>query len=275
VDALVAAPDQAAWVEAALGLRDQRLAGRPLPVAAESPHDSGGAWTEVVRSRARSRPSGIDHAARLCDSWVEMRGSDPTVRAAMARIGARRVVVIANDRHAGSGRVGAGGYRLARRAIDLATRLRLPLLTLVDTSGAEPGPAAEAEGIAAEIAATSAALTEAAVPTVCVCVGEGGSGGALALAACDVLLMLEHSVFEVIGPEAAAAILARDPLQAPTYADLLRLTAADLVALGIADAIVPEHDPAAVDAAIAEALDGAVPGARLSRLDAATARWLR
>src|SRR4029077_1087674 len=100
-----------------------------------------------------------------------------------------------------------------------------------DPAGGAPGRAAEGEGIAAEIAATSAALTEARVPTVGVCVGEGGSGGALALAACDVLLMLEHSIFDVIGPEAAAAILSRDPSRAPEYAGLLRLTATDVAAL--------------------------------------------
>jgi acetyl-CoA carboxylase carboxyl transferase subunit beta len=229
----------------------------------------------VQRARAWGRPTAIDHAARLCASWVELRGTDPTVRAALARVGARRVVVVANDRRAGTGRPGPAGFRLARRAIGLASRLHLPLLSLVDTPGAEPGERAEAGGVAAEIAETFGALTEAPVPTVAVCVGEGGSGGALALAAADRLLMLEHAVFSVIGPEAAAAILARDPSLAPLFAPRLRLTAADVAALGVADAVVPEGDGAVVDRAVEEALGSARVGDRLRRLDAVTARWAR
>ena len=197
------------------------------------------------------------------------------MRAALARIGARRVVVVANDRRAGAGRPGPAGYRLFRRALALAVRLRLPFLTLVDTPGADPGPGSEAEGIAAEIAETFAAMAEATIPTVAVCVGEGGSGGALAMAASDRLLMLEHAVFSVIGPEGAAAILARDPTQASRFADRLHLTAADVVALGVADTSVAEADPAVVDAAIASALDSAEVGDRLRRLDAVSARWVR
>jgi len=279
VDALVTADAQAGWVEAALGLRDQRLPGRPLPAPEpERPPslDLGdGPWLEVLRARARSRPSGIDHAARLCDSWVDLHGPDPTVRAGLARIGRLRLVVIANDRHAGTGRPGPAGFRLARRAATLAERLGLPILTLVDTPGAEPGPESEAGGIAHEIAETLATFTDIAVPTVSVCVGEGGSGGALALAVCDRLLMLEHAVFSVIGPEGAATILGRDAARAPDYAARLRLTASDVVALGVADAVVPEHDPRVLDAAIVKALDAAAPGDRLRRLDAATARWVR
>jgi acetyl-CoA carboxylase carboxyl transferase subunit beta len=145
----------------------------------------------------------------------------------------------------------------------------------VDTPGADPGPGSEAEGIASEIAETLAAMAEAAVPTVAVCVGEGGSGGGLAFAAADRLLMLEHAVFSVIGPEGAAAILARDPAQASQYADRLRLTAADVARLGIADAVIAESEPTTLDAAIGSALDGAVVGDRLRRLDAVTARWVR
>jgi acetyl-CoA carboxylase carboxyl transferase subunit beta len=267
-----------AWVEAAIGLRDTRLPGRPLPApmtANGGPSVAAGPWLEVLRARARSRPTGIDHAARLCDSWVELRGADQTLRAGIARIGDRRVVVVASDRYAGTGRPGPGGYRLLRRALALAGRLRVPFLTFVDTPGADPGPVSEANGIAAEIAETFAALSEAEVQTVAVCVGEGGGGGAFAMAACDRMLLLEHAVFSVIGPEAAAAILARDAGQAATYAGRLRLTAADAAGLGIADEVVPEADPATVDTAIIASLNRAVPGDRLRRLDAVTARWVR
>ena len=279
VDALTAPAEQAAWVECVLDLNDQRLPGRPLPAplgaAGDPPAEDDGAWREVLRARARSRPSGIDLAARMCDSWVELRGADPTIRAGLARIGPHRLIIVASDRHARTGRPGAAGFRLARRAIGLADRIGLPLLTLVDTPGAEPGPAAEADGIAGEIAATSAALTEVRVPTVSLCVGEGGSGGAFALSACDISLMLEHSVAAVISPEGAAAILARDASDAPAFAARLRLTAPDLVALGIADATIPEGDPAVVDRAVRDALDRARPGDRLRRLDRITAAWVR
>jgi acyl-CoA carboxylase subunit beta len=279
VDALASPAEQATWVERILDLSDQRLPGRPLPAPAgvvpTLAQADDGAWQEVLRARARSRPSGIDHAARMCESWVELRGLDPTMRAGLARIGTRRVVVIASDRHARTGRPGPDAYRLAQRAIALADRIGLPLLTLVDTPGAEPGPTAEADGIAAEIAATSAALTEANVPTVSLCVGEGGSGGALALAACDISLMLEHSVASVISPEGAAAILSRDPGRAASYAGRLRMTAADVVALGIADASVPEDDPAVIDRTIRESLERARPGDRLRRLDRVTGAWVR
>jgi acetyl-CoA carboxylase beta subunit len=277
VDALVDAPDQASWVEAALGLRDLTLPARPLPAAGPDPAravevSEGGAWLEVLRARARSRPSGIDQAARLCQSWVELRGADPTVRAGLARIGGRRVVVVASDRHSAGGRPGPAGYRLAQRAIALAGRLGLPLLTLVDTPGADQSAASEAGGVAGEIAATLAAMADLSTPTVSVCVGEGGSGGALALAAADRLLICLHAVFSVIGPEGAAAILARNADAAPTMAGLLHLTSTDLVDLGIADAVVADDGPD-LAAAIGRALDEAIPGDRTRRLDRATARW--
>src|SRR5207237_274052 len=116
----------------------------------------------------------------------------------------RRIVVVANDRHAGAGRVRPPGYRLARRAIALAGRLGLPLLTFVDTPGADPGPASEANGIALEIATTFAAMADLPTASVAVCVGEGGSGGALALAHADRLLIQQHAVFSVIGPAGAS-----------------------------------------------------------------------
>jgi acetyl-CoA carboxylase alpha subunit len=282
VDALVSPPLQAAWVEAVLGLRPQRLQrlpGRPLPPAPLPGLDPEldrveGAWGEVVRARARSRPSGIDHAARLCDSWVELRGVDPTIRAGLAMIRGRRVVVVAHDRHCNDGRPGPDGFRLAQRAIELASRLSLPLLTLVDTPGADPSPAAEAGGIAVEIARTFAAMGDLASPSVAVCVGEGGSGGAMALSGADRLLMCEHAVFSVIGPEGAAAILHHDASAAPAIAERLRLTARDLADLGIADEVIPDDDPGFVRAVLS-ALDTAKAGERTRRLEGATAKWLR
>lgn len=279
VDALVAPPDQAAWIESALGWRDCPL---PMPPPTPVPDPSGpraDAWTTVLASRSSRRQTGIHWAARLCSAWTELRGTDPVVRAGLATLagvagGPRRAVVIAMDRFARDGRPRPEGYRLAQRAIALAGRLGLPLLTLIDTPGAHPGPESEAGGIAAEIARTFAAMAALATPSVGVCVGEGGSGGALALGATDRLLIQERAVFSVIAPEGAAAILERDPSRAPELAGRLGLTAAELAALGVVDQVVPETE-AAFLAAVGAAVSHAVAGERGRRFDAATAPWLR
>lgn len=274
VDALIERPEQGAWIEHALGLRDQPLAVPCVPAADDEQLElirANEAWVEVRRARAADRLTGVDHAARLCDSWTELRGPDPTVRAGLTRIGRRRVVVIANDRRAGDAHVKAGGFQLVRRAVALAAHLGVPLLSFVDTTGADPAD----DRIAAEIAATFAAMVDLDVPTVAVCVGEGGGGGAFALATCDRLLMLEHSVFSIVAPEAAAAILGQAQSTVPELASRLRLTAPDVVELGVADVVVREAEVAGVDAAITDALDHAVPGDRLGRLERATKRWLR
>jgi acetyl-CoA carboxylase carboxyl transferase subunit alpha len=160
------------------------------------------------------------------------------------------------------------GYRKARRLIDLAGRFNLPILTFVDTAGAFPGIDAEARGQAEAIARAIEACLEAPVPIIATIIGEGGSGGAIALAAGDRVLMLEHSVYSVISPEGCASILWRDQAQAataaPTAAEALRLTAQDLRGFGLIDQIVPEplggahrmpaEAVAAVGAAIHQAL---------------------
>lgn len=273
VDALVPPEEQAAWVEAALGLRDRPP---PPPVRRPAPAERppATAWEAVQRARAAGRPTGTDWAALLFTSWVELRGADPALRAGLARFDGERLVVLACDRYAGSGRLGPTAYRLARRAIGLADRLRVPLVSLVDTPGADPGPEAESGGIAGEIARTLAAMAELAAPSVSICVGEGGSGGALALAATDRLLVQRDAVFSVIAPEAAAVILRRDPAGAPELAGHLGLTSAELLRLGIIDTVADETE-AGLRAALADALAAARPGDRLRRFDAATARCLR
>jgi acyl-CoA carboxylase subunit beta len=271
IDALLPAAAIAGWIDAALGLTAQPLPTRPLPAWSDPGAD--GAWGEVLRARAVGRPTGIDRAARLCSSWSELRGPDPVVRAGLATVAGGRCVVVATDRYHGDGRLTPAGFRLAQRAVRLAGRLGLPVVTLVDTPGADPSPASEADGVAGEIARTLQALAECPTPVVSVCVGEGGSGGALALSYADRLLMTEHAVFSVIGPEGAAAILERDATHAPRVAGLLGLTSADLLRLGVVDEVVPEGQHA-LDAAVARALGTAVVGERESRFDRMTARWL-
>jgi acyl-CoA carboxylase subunit beta len=181
---------------------------------------------------------------------------------------------VATDRYLRAGRPTPAGFRLAQRAVALAGRLGLPVVTLVDTPGADPSPDAESDGIAPEIARTFAAFAECPTPIVSVCVGEGGSGGALALCYADRLLMSEHAIFSVIAPEGAAAILERDPTRAPEVAERLALTSADMIGLGVVDEVIPEGQ-SALDKAVAAALEDAVPGEREARFDRVTARWLQ
>ena len=286
VDALVARDEQPAWVEAALGLRAAPLLlpeGRLLRSRSRSRRRVRDVlrlrrrrhpWESVRRARAPGRPSGIDWAARLCESWTDLHGPDPTVRAGIATLAGTRLVVVASDRYAGDGRPTPAGFRLAQRAIALAGRLRLPLLTLVDTPGAHPGSQSEEGGIAGEIARTFAAMEAVPTASVSVCVGEGGSGGALAIAAADRLLVQRDAIFSVIAPEGAAAILGHEEHEVPDLAARLRITSKDLADYGIADAVVPE-DADGLRAVIVDALAGARPGDRQRRFDAATARWLR
>lgn len=281
VDAVAGPEDLLAWVEGALGRRDVALRAYrpPTPVRTARPTAESvpGAWTEVQAARAMGRPTGIHAAAAATTSWTELgEGTDPALRTALATVGGRRVMMVACDRYAG-GRPGPEGFRLVQRGIALAGRLGLPIVSFVDTRGADPGPAAENGGIAGEIARTLAAMAEVRSPTVSVCVGEGGSGGALALAAADRLLIQEHAIFSVIGPEGAATILERDAARAPDVAPRLKLTSGDLLSLGIVDEVVPEGRGdlvAALVRTLDAAAEGRLDGGRRRRFDEATERWL-
>lgn len=271
VDEVVPFDEQAEWVEAALGLRDRPLDAVDWP--RPEPADIPDAWANVLCSRAEGRPSGRAWAAALTRSWTPLHAADPAFLAGLAtmRLSGRRVVVVAMERGAPL----PVGYRLAQRAIALAGRLGLPLLTLVDTPGADAAPRSESRGIAHEIAYTFAAMASLSTVSVSVIVGEGGSGGALAVASADRLFLLEGSVLSVMRPEGAAAILDRDLAAAPHRAEHLRLRPADMVALGIADGVLPDGDVDAVAAAVEAAFDAAAPGDRVRRFDEATRRALR
>jgi len=140
----------------------------------------------------------------------------------------------------GDGLIRPSGYRKAQRALKIAARLGLPVLTLLDGPGAAVGEEADGDGIAYWLAETFAALLEQPTPVVSLVVGQGSSGGAIALAAAERLYMLERSIFTVISPEGAAAIISRDADVAPEWAEALRLTAADAAKLGLVDGVIPE-----------------------------------
>jgi acyl-CoA carboxylase subunit beta len=200
------------------------------------------AWDVVQAARSPDRTRAPHFLVAISDASVQLRGDrsgtqDPAVVTSIARVGGRPFLAIALDSRFSPG---PGAFRKARRCLEIAIRLDLPVVTIVDTRGADPSETSENAGIAWEIARLFEAMLTAPVPILSIVTGEGGSGGALALAAADVLLAYESSVFSVIGPELAAEILWRDVSRAPDAARALRLTARDLLELGIADGLLAE-----------------------------------
>ncbi|MEV4657283.1 acetyl-CoA carboxylase carboxyltransferase subunit alpha [Micromonospora sp. NPDC049301] len=218
------------------------------------------AWDTVRTARHPGRPTTLDYLDSVFDGFVELHGDRlggdcPAIVGGVARLDGRHVMVIGHQKgHTTAelvarnfGMASPAGHRKALRLMRLAARLGLPVVTLVDTPGADPGVGAEEQGQAAAIAENILTLTMLPTPVLAVITGEGGSGGALALAVADRVLMLEHAVYSVISPEGCAAILWPDRSAAPQAARALRLTAPDLCRLGVIDEIVPEPAPAAHD----------------------------
>jgi acetyl-CoA carboxylase carboxyl transferase subunit alpha len=210
-------------------------------------------WQKVLVARHPQRPHCLDCIQGLITEFVPLAGDrtfgeDAAVVGGIGRFRGRSVVVLGTEKGADTetrlkrnfGMARPEGYRKASRLMRLADRFGLPVLTFVDTAGAYPGVDAEARGQAAAIAAAIATCLDIKVPLVAAIIGEGGSGGAVALAAGNTVLMLEHAVYSVISPEGCAAILWRDGGHAEEAAEALRLTAQDLLRLEIIDAIVPE-----------------------------------
>jgi acetyl-CoA carboxylase carboxyl transferase subunit beta len=231
------------------------------PVGAQRPLDDRGrgdgtagrdAWASLGHARDRRRPGARELLAAHATKLTELRGDraghpdDPGCLLALARFADHRAVVIAQRRRADGSppALGPAGYRKARRGMALAAELGLPLVTIVDTPGAELSAAAEQGGLAGEIAGCLADLSGLQVPTVALLLGEGGSGGALALLVADRVVCAEHASLGVIAPEGASAILHRDLDHAPALAAAQGGASWQLVREGIADAIVPEPVPA-------------------------------
>lgn len=214
---------------------------------------SEAAWNTVQIARHQERPQTLDYIAQSLPDFVELqgdrlRGDDKAVVGGLGTLGERRIVLIGHQKghtlkerqERSFGMARPEGYRKAVRLARLAEKFGLPVVTLVDTPGAYPGKDAEEGGQAGAIARSIDVFASLAVPTVAVVIGEGGSGGALALAVTDRVLMLENSVYSVISPEGCAALLWRDAAEGPRAAEALRLGARDLLALNLIDAVIPE-----------------------------------
>ncbi len=232
------------------------------------------AWDVVQAARSEAHPAGVAVATRVSSEWAPLPVADPTVVCATANIGGKSVVIIANDRRFELGRPGPAAYRAARDAMDLAQARGVPVVSFIDMPGADPSAASENGGIAQEIAKTFAKMMSLTVPTVAIVTGEGGSGGALALACGDQFGVCADGFFSVIAPEGAAAILDRDVGRAAARADDLRLVGADLVQLGIADSELPDAGSLQAES-IVRLLEDAAPGQCRERWNTATMRALR
>jgi acetyl-CoA carboxylase carboxyl transferase subunit alpha len=212
-------------------------------------------WRSVELARHQDRPYTLDYVERMLDDWFELRGDrgrmdDRAVVAGLGKLDGRTIALVGQQKGRdikertlrNFGMASPEGYQKAMRVMALAERHRFPFVTLVDTPGAYPGVAAEQHGQAGAIARSQAVMLRLAVPTVSVVIGEGGSGGAIAFAVADRVLMQEHAVYTVISPEGAAAILWRDASQREKAASAFKPDAAHSLELGVIDGVVPEPE---------------------------------
>ena len=233
--------------------RSHNIRTHELPlVAADTPRHA--AWKSVNLARHPDRPTARDYIRHMSPNFLELRGDrcygdDPTVVAGLGNIDDHTVIFVGQERRHGTHdghaeeiqtRPRPEGFRKAIRMMELAARLHCPLVTFVDTSGADPGDESERHGIAWSLAHCLSTMSSLPVPIVAAIIGEGASGGAVALAVADHILMLQNAIYEVIAPEGAATILYRDAEKARQVAEQLKLTAFDCLQLGVIDAIIPE-----------------------------------
>ena len=210
-------------------------------------------WSRVLLARNLHRPRTLEFVAAMADDFVELHGDrlfgdDSAIVAGLCRLDGRRIAVVGQQKGSDTdenirrnfGMPHPEGYRKAMRVMELAERFGLPVVTFVDVPGAHPGPESEERGIAESIARSIGLMSRLRTPIVTVITGEGGSGGALAIAVGDVVIALENAVYSVISPEGCASILWRTPDEAPAAALAMRMTAAEQQALGVIDIVVPE-----------------------------------
>jgi acetyl-CoA carboxylase carboxyl transferase subunit alpha len=244
----------------------------PAPLAGK--HE---AWQRVQLARHPKRPHTLDYIERLFTDFQEIHGDrlygdDPAIVCGAAFFEGRPIVIVGEQKgrdtkqklHRNFGMPKPEGYRKAIRVMKLAAKFNRPVVTFLDTPGAYPGIDAEERGQAEAIAHNLREMSRLAIPVICVCIGEGGSGGALALGVGNHVYLLENAVYSVISPESCAAIIYRDAARAEEAAAALKLTAPDLLQLGLIDGIIPEPaegahtDPDGAAAALRETLRAAL-----------------
>lgn len=210
-------------------------------------------WEQVQLAKHPDRPFFLDYVGEITTDFVELRGdrayaNDNAIVGGLCRMDGRSVVLLGHQKGRNTkenlfrnfGMARPEGYRKAQRLFKLADQFGLPVVCFIDTAGAYPGIGAEERGQSEAIATSLEVMSMLRVPTISVVIGEGGSGGALAIGLTDRILMLEHSVYSVISPRGCASILWKNPEAERTAAEQLRMTAADLLELGICDEIIPE-----------------------------------
>ena len=210
------------------------------------------AWSSVQLARHEGRPSSVDYIGRIFTSFVELHGDrahgdDPSMVCGFGHLGGQTVMVLGHDRRRAAqgqagydGRTSPEGFRKAQRAVRLASKFDIPLLSLIDTPGPDLSLSAEERGLGNTIATTMAEIAGVRVPSIAVVIGEGGSAAALALGVADRVMMMENAIYSAISPEEAAELIYQDEARADEAAESLRLTAQDCLELGIADRVVPE-----------------------------------
>jgi acetyl-CoA carboxylase carboxyl transferase subunit beta len=233
----------------------KRAGGAPSKISSAPRPRALAAWAQVQLARLSARPQSRDYIDAMTARFVELHGDrqggdDPAIVGGLAELDGEIVVIVGNQRGhspeeseaASEGMAYPEGYRKALRLMTLGAKFQLPVVTLIDTRGANQSYEAEQRGIAQALARNLATMSCLPTPIVSVIIGEGGSGGALALGLADRVLMLEHAIYSVISPEGAAAILFRDANKAEELSESLKLTARDLLRLGVIDGIVPEPE---------------------------------
>jgi acetyl-CoA carboxylase carboxyl transferase subunit alpha len=227
---------------------------KAAPTKAEAARTAA-AWQRVQLARHPDRPHTLDYIRQLCTDFVELHGDrqfgdDAAIVGGLARFGDRTVMVIGHQKGSSTkenlarnfGMPLPEGYRKALRLMRHAAKFGFPLITFIDTPGASPGMASEERGQAMAIAENLLGMLTLPIPIVALVVGEGGSGGALALGVADRILMLENAIYAVATPEASATILWHDAKQAPAAAEAMKITAQDLAAFGVVDEVIAEPE---------------------------------
>ena len=249
-------------------------------------------WQKTQVARHPQRPHCLDYIAGLVSDFIALAGDrkfgdDAAIVGGFGRFRGESVCIIGHEKGSDTesrlkhnfGMARPEGYRKAVRLMDMADRFGIPVISLVDTAGAYPGIGAEERGQAEAIARSTETCLSLGVPNVAVILGEGGSGGAIAIAAANRVLMLEHAIYSVISPEGAASILWRDTAKAQEAATNMKITVQDMVRFGVIDSVVPEptggahRDPQAAITATGEAIATAL--SELQGLDRETVRKLR